>query len=215
MRRNKVSISRSLVIGLTIIGIFGLIAILAPILSPFNPYQTGFTNSDYPPMWVENPVRSGTPIYPLGTDRLGRDILSRYLYGVRTSFVLVLAAIPFPAIFGLFIGLIAGFFGEKIDNVITYVMDITQSLPGIVFMLIIVLIFRSEFEPSWLSGTLTLTVGFSAIAWVSLARMVRASVLQLGPNYLSKQPRRLALPNGASSPGISSRMSLTSSSFGL
>ena len=130
-------------------------------------------------MWVENPVRSGTPLYPLGTDRLGRDILSRYLYGVRTSFVLVLAAIPFPAIFGLFIGLIAGFFGEKVDNVITYVMDITQSLPGIVFMLIIVLILRSEFEPSWLSGIFTLTVGFSAIAWVSLARMVRASVLQL------------------------------------
>lgn len=171
--------SKSLLIGLIIIGVFGVIALLAPVLSPFDPYQTGFTNSDYPPMWVNNPVRSGTPLYPLGTDRLGRDILSRYLFGVRTAFLLVLGAIPLAAFFGSVIGLISGFFGEKVDAVLTLFMDIIQSLPGIMFMLITILILRSKFEPSWISGIFTLIVGFSSVAWVSLARMIRISVLQL------------------------------------
>ena len=130
-------------------------------------------------MWVKNPVRSGTPVYPLGTDRLGRDILSRYLYGVRTSFLLVLGAIPLAAIFR---------FSDWVDLRVLWrksgcgdhlLMDITQSLPGIMFMLITILILRSKFEPSWISGIFTLTVGFSSVAWVSLARMVRVSVLQL------------------------------------
>lgn len=179
MRKGKGIVSTSLSIGLSIIGIFGIIAILAPLLSPHDPYQTGFTNSDYPPMWAQNSGRSGIPDYPLGTDRLGRDILSRYLFGVRTSFVLVIGAIPLAAFFGLVIGIIAGFFGEKIDAVITLFMDIVQSLPGIMFMLITILILRSKFEPSWFSGILTLIIGFSSVAWVSLARMIRVSVLQL------------------------------------
>jgi ABC-type dipeptide/oligopeptide/nickel transport system permease subunit len=179
MRNNKLHSSKSLLIGLIIIGFFGVITLLAPVLSPFNPYQTGYTNSDYPPMWVHNPGRSGTPVHPLGTDRLGRDILSRYLFGVRTSFILVLGAIPLAAIFGSVIGLISGFFGEKVDAVITLFMDIIQSLPGIMFMLIIILILRNQFEPSWSSGILTLIIGFASVAWVSLARMVRVSVLQL------------------------------------
>lgn len=179
MKHIKGNGSKSLSIGLIIIGAFGIVALLAPVLSPFNPYQTGFTNSDYPPMWVQNPVRSGTSTYLLGTDRLGRDILSRYLFGVRTSFLLVLGAIPLAAFLGLVFGVISGFFGEKVDSAITLLMDIIQSLPGIMFMLIIILILRSKFEPSWISGVFTLIIGFSSVAWVSLARMIRISVLQL------------------------------------
>jgi ABC-type dipeptide/oligopeptide/nickel transport system permease subunit len=156
-----------------------LVAMLAPWLAPHDSYRFGVTQSNLPPMWVLNGSKPGLAAYPLGTDLYGRDILSRLIYGTRTALFLALTAVSLAAFLGALIGLISGYAGSRLDDLIVLLMDIVQSLPGIMFMVIIVLIFRGLLSPSWLDGLITLVVGFAAVAWVGLARLVRVNVLQL------------------------------------
>ncbi|MEP6896063.1 MAG: hypothetical protein ABI986_10690, partial [Chloroflexota bacterium] len=88
-------------------------------------------------------------------------------------FFLALTAVPFAAFIGTLFGLVTGHVGGRIDAGITFFTDTISSLPGIMFTVIIVLIFRSMFSPTWLHGLFTLIIGFAAISWVSLTRLVR------------------------------------------
>lgn len=177
--RKKLSTSRAYVFGLIVIAFFALIAIFAPLLAPHDPYEFSFKQSDLPPMWVQKGINPGMIDYPLGTDKVGRDIFSRYLYGVRTTFVLALGSIPIIAILGTMVGLVAGYLGKRVDAVITTILDILQSLPGIMFVVITVLGLRSSLKPTWINGCITLIISYSVIGWVGLARIVRISVLQI------------------------------------
>ena len=164
---------------LTIMLSLGLIAALAPSIAPHDPYQLSSTQARLPPMWVQGISRPGVPEYPLGTDRFGRDILSRLIYGTRTAFFLAMTAVPLAALIGTVIGLVAGYVGGRLDAWIMLFTDTINSLPGIMFVVIIVLIFREMLSPTWLHGLLTLIVGFAATSWVSLARLIRVNVLQI------------------------------------
>ena len=177
--RKKLSTSRAYVLGLLVIAAFALLALFAPLLAPYDPYASSFTQSALPPMWVQNENNPGEIGHPLGTDTLGRDIFSRYLYGVRTTFILALGSIPLIAVFGTMIGLAAGYLGKKVDAVITTILDILQSLPGIMFVVIVVLGLRNTLKPTWINGCITLIISYSVIGWVGLARIVRVSVLQI------------------------------------
>ncbi len=160
---------------------FGVVTALAPKIAPHDPYKLEITQSKFnlPPMWVQDSSPPGSREYPLGTDRYGRDILSRLIYGTRTAFFLALTAVPMAAIIGTLVGLITGYVGGKLDASMMWFTDTIQSLPGIMFMVIIVLIFRNMLTPTWSHGLLTLVVGFAAVGWVSLARLVRISVMQV------------------------------------
>lgn len=179
LQQKKARTSKAYLFALVVIALFILVAIFAPLLAPHDPNARSFKISGLPPMWVHNDFMMGTADHPLGTDRLGRDILSRYLFGVRTAVLLAFCAIPATALLGIVVGMISGYFGGKTDNLLVLVMDIVQSLPGIMFVVIIILILRNLFPPVWFSGCLVLIIGFSAVSWVGLARMVRAQVLQL------------------------------------
>ena len=130
-------------------------------------------------MWVQGTGKPGVAEYPLGTDRFGRDILSRLIYGTRTALFLALTAVPLTALIGTLVGLIAGYAGGRLDSLIMLLTDMINSLPGIMFLVIIVLIFRNMLSPTWLNGLITLVVGFAAVSWVSLARLIRINVLQI------------------------------------
>lgn len=158
---------------------FVLVAVLAPWIAPHDPYKRGITNFSLPPMWVQNLSTPGMAEFPLGTDRFGRDILSRLLYGTRTALFLALTAVPVTAVIGTLVGLIAGYAGGRLDALIMYFTDMINSLPGIMFMVIIVLIFRSMLSPTWSHGLITLIIGFAVVSWVGLARLIRINVLQL------------------------------------
>lgn len=158
---------------------FGAVAALAPWISPHDPYEWGITHADLPPMWVQDAPKAGLAEFPLGTDRLGRDVLSRLIYGTRTAVLLALLAVPLAGVMGTWIGLVAGFAGGKVDRFLSLVMDSIQSLPGIMVMVIVVLIFRNLFEPTWFHGVITLVIGFASVGWVSLARLIRVNVLML------------------------------------
>lgn len=163
---------------LIIIGM-SLIAILAPRIAPHDPYYNFLKQSRLPPMWVHDKTPSGTAEHPLGTDRYGRDIFSRLLYGTRTAFFLALLAVPLAALIGTGIGLIAGHSGGRLDSWILWFLDLISSLPGIMFVVIMVLIFRSMLTPTWEHGILALVLAFATISWVSLARLIRVNVIQI------------------------------------
>lgn len=164
---------------LGVILLFALVALFAPWISPHDPYDWDLAISNLPPMWVHNTVISGSSVHPLGTDYYGRDILSRLIYGTRTAFILAFVAVPITALLGTLIGLLAGFKGGRLENILLMVIEMIQSLPGIMFLVIIVLIFRNLFTATWFHGLLTLGIGYAAVSWVSLAQMIRVSVIQL------------------------------------
>ncbi len=172
---------KSVWFSLVVMLVLGWVAILAPWLAPHDPYRWSLEGrqSNLPPAWVDNPFHPGEAEFPLGTDAYGRDVLSRLIYGTRTAFLLVLMAVPLAALIGALLGLVAGYVGGKPDAAITLLCDILQSLPGIMFAVIIILIFRSYLSPTWINGLITLAVGFAMVSWVSLARMVRVSTLTL------------------------------------
>jgi ABC-type dipeptide/oligopeptide/nickel transport system permease subunit len=151
----------------------GIAGAAAPWIAPHDPYQLSISQSDLPPMWVKATSVPGQASFPLGTDRYGRDVLSRLLYGTRTAFFLALASVSLAALLGALLGLIAGYAGSRVDGCILFFSDIVQSIPGIMFVVIIVLILRSLFSPSWLNGLITLVIGFTAISWTGLMRLVR------------------------------------------
>ncbi len=158
---------------------FGLVAVLAPKLVPHIPYRMEVSLYSLPPMWIQNTPTPGLAEYPLGTDRFGRDILSRLIYGTRTAFILALTAVSLTALLGTLIGLIAGYADDRLDSWIMLFTDTIQSLPGIMFLVIIVLIFRNLLSPTWSHGMLTLIIGFTAVSWVGLARLVRINVIRI------------------------------------
>lgn len=171
--------SRTVWFSLAVMLLFALVSALAPLLAPHDPLRWGISAAltDLPPAWVQGGPKDGSPDYLLGTDRYGRDILSRMIYGARTAFVLGLAAVLLAAVIGTLVGLAAGFAGGKLDQAVLLLIDIVQSLPGIMFLVIIVLYFRDLQPPSWLHGLLALVVGFAAVAWAGLARQVRMQAL--------------------------------------
>jgi ABC-type dipeptide/oligopeptide/nickel transport system permease subunit len=169
--------SKTVWFSVIVILFLGLIAALAPQLAPHDPYKMGLIQTNLPPAWVHGRTPAGMVEYPLGTDRFGRDVLSRLIYGTRTAFFLALTAVPLAALIGTLVGLITGYAGGRIDAAIMFFSDTIQTLPGIMFMVIIVLIFRNMLSPSWLHGLITLVVGFAAVSWVGLTRLIRINVL--------------------------------------
>jgi peptide/nickel transport system permease protein len=165
----------SLIVMLTL----GLVAAFAPQLAPDDPYKWDVTQPYRPPVWVQDAPNPGMSEHPLGTDRYGRDILSRLLYGTRTALCLALAAVPLAALIGALAGLIAGYAGGRLDSSIMLLTDMINSLPGIMFLVFIVLIFRGVLPPTWSCGLITLVIGFAAVRWATLARLIRISVLQI------------------------------------
>lgn len=168
--------SKTVWFSLVVIAAFGLVSAFAPQLAPHDPYQWSFTQNNLPPMWVNDVAGQGNAEFPLGTDRVGRDFLSRLIYGTRTAFLLALVAVPLAALIGALLGLAAGYVGGRLDSLITLLSDILQSLPTILFMVILILILRSMLPATWLGGLFTLVIGFASVSWVSLARMVRVNV---------------------------------------
>ncbi len=159
--------------------VLALVAVFAPWIAPHDPYEWRVAEGSLPPSWVQNLSTPGVSDYPLGADRYGRDILSRMIYGTRTAIFLALAAVSLAALIGTLVGLVAGYAGGRSDSIIMLFVDMLASLPGIMVMVIIVLIFRTRLTPTWFHGLITLVIGFAAVGWVSLARLIRINLMQL------------------------------------
>jgi len=142
-------------------------AIFAPWVAPHDPFLGTLSNRLTPPVWQDG----GTMEHILGTDKLGRDILSRIIYGARVSLTVSLIAIFVGGIIGTVLGLISGYFGGRTDAVIMRLVDISLSIPTILLALVLV----AAVGPSF--GTV-ITV-LIVLLWARYARLTRGETLAM------------------------------------
>ena len=124
----------SFVLGLALLLAIVLAAVLAPLLAPHDPYEQNLLRRLVTPFWMEG----SDPAYPLGTDQLGRDLLSRLLYGARVSLSIGFAAMLMSAVIGVTLGVLAGYFGGRVDMVISFLITARLALPVILVALAVV-----------------------------------------------------------------------------
>jgi len=153
-------------------------AFLAPLLAPQDPYdlrQLFIDKAEMPPAWS----RDGEWPFLLGTDPQGRDVLSAILYGTRISLVIGLASVAMSMAIGVSVGLAAGFFGGRIDDLLMRVGDTMLSIPTLLMAILVSALFREVLPPSLRDpfAAAILVASISLTGWVQYARTVRASTM--------------------------------------
>jgi peptide/nickel transport system permease protein len=152
-------------ITLAVLAALLFLAIFGDAIAPHDMYQQDLLRRLEPPMWMDD----GTPEFILGTDALGRDILSRLIGGARTSLIVALVGLVIGGGLGGSAGIIAGFFGGRIDMIIMRLADATLAFPIILFALLLAV--------SIGSGLASVVIAISLVMWARFARVVRSDVL--------------------------------------
>lgn len=159
------SVNRGAVIGLWVFLALVLIAIFAPVFAPHDPIEQMRDKLLLPPFWQAK----GDISFPLGTDAVGRDILSRLIFGARFSLFVGVVVVAIAVTGGTIIGLVAGFFGGWIDTVIMRVMDVILAFPSLLLALVLVAILGPGLTNAMIAIALVLQPHF--------ARLTRGAVL--------------------------------------
>jgi peptide/nickel transport system permease protein len=149
----------------TILAVLVLTALFAPALAPQDPVAGDITAKLIPPMWMQG----GSSEHPLGTDRFGRDVISRIIYGSRISLLVSIIAIGVAGTFGTVLGMISGYRGGLTDIVLMRLTDITLSLPTILIAVVMVAVS----EPSFRNVVLIIAV----LLWPRFSRQIRGETL--------------------------------------
>ena len=163
----RLTVSYTGTVGAIIVLAVLFVAIFAPYISPHDPWLANLGARFAPPFWSQNAV----PGYLLGTDQLGRDVLSRILYGTRVSLIVGLAASAISAVVGVTLGLVAGYYGGWLEDVFMRITDALAAFPKIALYLVVMTMFGAGFV------ILILTLGL--VRWSSFARLVRGEVLSV------------------------------------
>lgn len=156
-RRNRLALA-----GLMIVIVFSIVAIFAPWIAPHDPVALGLDRPYLAP---------GSPNHLLGTDNFGRDVLSRVIWGARTSLVVGIIVVAISAGIGVVMGLLAGFFGGWIDQAIMRLTDLFLAFPFFIFALGVIAVLGPGIE------NVMLVLGL--VSWPEYARLVRSTVLSL------------------------------------
>jgi peptide/nickel transport system permease protein len=152
---------------LSIIVVFVLAAIFAGVLSPTDPDEQSLRQRFTPPVWDER----GTWKHVLGTDRLGRDMLSRVIWGARVSLTAGVLTVLLASAFGAGVGLVAGYYGGRVDAALMRITDATMSFPVILLALILAVTVGPSF--------VNVVTAIAVILWARYARVIRGQVLTL------------------------------------
>lgn len=163
-------LSKLPIVSCIILLLFFLTAIFSPILAPHDPIRQDLTKALLPPAWEER----GTVVHLLGTDNMGRDVLSRLIYGSRISLTVGVFSVLLGLVFGASMGLVAGFFGGRVETVLMRLTDMQLAVPFIMLAITII----GALGPSLLNVIVVLAVG----TWPNYARMVRGEVLSVKQN---------------------------------
>ena len=150
---------------LLVFGIFG------PLIYPHDPHAVNFPIALQPPAWQAG----GDWSYVLGTDQMGRDLLTRLIEGAKASLLVGLFGVLLSNFIGMVIGLIAGYFGGKADQVTMRLVDTWMAVPGIFFTLLFVAVMRQ----AGIRGLTPIIIAIALTMWPMATRMVRAEVLSL------------------------------------
>ncbi len=175
--RNKLA-----VVGLVIVGLMVFTGVFAPWLAPYSPTKQDLRNAEQMPSLA----------HPLGTDRYGRDQLSRIIWGARTAIIVAPSATLVAVAIGLVMGALAGYLGGLVDGIIMRLSDVLFAFPGLLFAILVAATIQPRIE-SWLKGMpgmrdfvragyaefLVVILALSVVGWPGMARLVRGQVLSL------------------------------------
>jgi peptide/nickel transport system permease protein len=154
-----------------------LTAILADFLTPYSPVDISLADRLRPPFWQER----GSMAHPLGTDPMGRDLLTRMIYGARVSLGVAVLSLLVGGGVGAGLGLLAGYYGGRIDGLVMRVADTTLAFPIILFAILLVVA---------MGGSLTTVVmAVALVLWARFARVIRGEVLSLREHDFVAQAR--------------------------
>ncbi len=152
---------------LLVIGLFVFVSIFGKWLAPLPFDEQSLRLRFLPPAWLDG----GNIHYLLGTDNLGRDVLSRIIVGAQASFIVAIAALAFGSVMGSLIGLVAGYFGGRIDAFVMRAADGMMSFPLVLAALLLVAVIGP--------GVHTVVIATSLILWARFARLIRSEVLSV------------------------------------
>ena len=158
---------KSFLFGFGLLVLFVLLALLAPVLAPHDPYLQNLTARNVPPVWYDK----GSWRHPLGTDPLGRDYLSRLLYGARISLIIGISVVAIAGLIGTTMGLLAGYFGGRVDMAVTFMVTTRLAMPVILVALAVVAIIGSSL---WI---VILVLGL--LKWDRFAVVMRSATQQV------------------------------------
>ncbi len=167
---------RKVWVGAAIVGAYALVAVFAAVLAPYDPLAQEPANR----------LASPSASHLLGTDELGRDVLSRLIYATRIDLPIGLLAALLPALLGTVIGTAAGFFGGWVDATTMRIADIIQAFPS--YILVIALVFVLG------AGAVSIVLAFTVLGWVLYARLIRTEVLRVRETDYVKAARVSGLP---------------------
>ena len=164
---NRILGHQGVLIGVTIVAAVILIALSAPLIAPHDPYHQDLMNRLVPPVWDAR----GSWEHIFGTDHLGRDYLSRLIYGARISLLIGIGAALISGVIGTFLGVAAGYFGGRVDMVVTFLITVRLSMPVVLVALAVVAIVGGSLQ-------VVITV-LGPLLWDRFAVVMRSSTLQI------------------------------------
>ena len=165
--RGRIFGHRGLMFGGVVLAAICIVALLAPVLAPHDPYSQNLLARMQPPVWFDK----GTWDHPLGTDHLGRDYLSRLIYGARISLLIGGVAALISGLIGTLMGVAAGYFGGKVDTVVTFIINVRLAMPVVLVALAVVAVFGGSLQ------VVILVLGL--LLWDRFAVVMRSSTQQL------------------------------------
>lgn len=173
------------IVGAIVLTVIILSTVLVP-LSPYDPETSDLKNKLQPPSWE----------HPFGTDALGRDMLTRILYGGRISLLVGLMVVSITLSIGVPVGAIAGYFGGWIDNLLMRIIDATLALPSLLVLILLGAILR-EVKVAFIekNTVITIAVALGLLSWMTVARLVRAIFLALRDMEYVQAARALGASN--------------------
>lgn len=187
LKKNKAAMA-----GAGFIMLVALVAILADVLAPHDPNRQYIATVPTwaGPFWLENSAQG----FPLGTDDLSRDILSKLIYGARVSLIVGFVPVLIITLIGVPIGLLSGWVGGRWDNILQRGVDVVYAFPDLLFFIILASALRDRWIGKILGGLVLLFVALSLVGWTTMTRLVRGQVLSLKNKEFVEAARSIGTP---------------------
>jgi oligopeptide transport system permease protein len=189
--------NKAAVLGMIVVVLFMLIAVISPFLTQWGIINDPVNNQDTAhnlgePFWVGG--KYYYPQYPLGSDQLGRDILTRLLWSTQISMLVGFVPVAIIFLVGVSVGLAAGYYGGWTDQILMRITDVIYAFPDLLFLFIIMATLRNTAIGDIQGGLLLIFVAIAIVNWVGMARLVRGQVLALKEREFIEAARAIGAP---------------------
>lgn len=189
--------NKAAVVGMVIVVLFMVLAIISPFLTQWglihDPLKQDTPNSLMEPLWTQSKFTHAN--YPLGSDQLGRDIFARLLWSTQISMLVGFVPVAIIFLMGVTIGLMAGYLGGWVDQLLMRITDVIYAFPDLLFLFIIMATLRNTAVGDIQGGLFLIFIAIAIVNWVGMARLVRGQVLSLKEREFVEAARAIGAPS--------------------